>query len=84
MEKQTYENRLMDRGWRENGEGEMYGNSNMEWEFAVWLGELKQGLCDYLERWDREADEREVEEGGDMGVPMAESCWCFTEYNKIL
>ena len=35
MEKQTYENRLMDRGGRENGEGEMYGDSNMEWEFAV-------------------------------------------------
>ena len=38
------------------GVGEMYGNSNMEtyiaiceidsqWEFAVWLRKLKQGLC---------------------------------------
>ena len=38
------------------GEGEMYGKSNMEtyitickidrqWEFAVWLRKLKQGLC---------------------------------------
>ena len=23
-------------------------------------------------------------EGGDMGVPMADSCWCLTENNKIL
>ena len=46
----------MERG----GEGEMYGESNMEtyitickidsqWEFAVWLRELKQGLCINLE-----------------------------------
>ena len=38
------------------GEGKMYGESNMEiyipickigsqWEFSVWLRELKQGLC---------------------------------------
>ena len=38
------------------GEGEMYGESNMgtyitkckicsQWEFAVWLRKLKQGLC---------------------------------------
>ena len=45
----------MDTGFGEEGKGEMYGESNMEtyisickidsqWEFAVWLGELKQGL----------------------------------------
>ena len=44
----------------EKGEGEMYGESNMEiyttickvdsqQEFAVWPRELKQGLCDNLE-----------------------------------
>ena len=27
---------------------------------------------------------REVWEGGDMGVPMADSCWCMTENHKIL
>ena len=42
------------------GKGEMYGKSNMEtyiiiykissqWEFAVWLRKLKQGLCFNLE-----------------------------------
>ena len=45
------------------GEGEMYGDSNMEtyvtickidspWEFPVCLRELKQGLCINLEGWD--------------------------------
>ena len=47
------------------------------------LRELKQGLWDNLEGWDGEGDGREVWEGGDMGVPMAESYWCLTE-NKIL
>jgi len=72
-----------------------YGESNMrtyntickidsQWEFAVWLRVLKQGFCDNLEVWDGEGDEREVREGGDMGVPMADSCWCLTENNKIL
>ena len=47
------------------GEGEMHGKSNMEtyitickidsqWEFAVWLRKLKQGLCINLEVWDGE------------------------------
>ena len=47
------------------GEGEMYGESNMEtyitickidsqWEFAIWLRKLKQGLCINLEGWDEE------------------------------
>ena len=47
-------------GGREEGDGEMYGESNMEtyhticktdsqWEFALWLRELKHGLCDNLE-----------------------------------
>ena len=57
----------------------MYGNSNMgtyiticktdsQWEFAIRLKELKQGLCDNLEGWDGERDGREAWEGGDMGV----------------
>ena len=76
-------------------EGEMYGQCNMEtynaickidiqWEFSVWFRELKLGLCDNLEGWDGEADGREVWEGEDMCVPMADSCWCMTENNKIL
>ena len=35
--------------------------------------ELKQGLCNNLERWDGEGDEREVQEGGDICTPTADS-----------
>ena len=62
----------------------MYGESNMEtyitihkidtqWEFALCLGELKQGLCINLEGWDGEGDGREVQEGGDICIPMTDS-----------
>ena len=65
------ENRPMDVGEGEEGEDEMYGESNMEtfntickidsqWEFAVWLRELKQGLCDNLEGCNGERDGREI------------------------
>ena len=48
---------------RGGGEDEMYGEGNTEtyitmckidsqWEFAVGLRELKQGLCTNLEGWD--------------------------------
>ena len=67
------------------GEGEMYGESNMEtyisicemdsqWEFALWLRKLKQELCVHLEAWDGEGDGREVQKGGDICIPMADSC----------
>ena len=80
----------MDMGGGEVGKGEIYGESNMEiyntickidsqWEFLVWLGKLKQGLCINLEGWDG----REVQEGGDTCIPMADSCGCLIE-NKIL
>ena len=85
----------MDTVGGEEGEGEMYGEHNIEiyntiyktdsqWEFAVWLRERTQGLCDWLEGWDGERARREVQEGGDMGVPMADSCWCVTENHKIV
>ena len=73
----------------------MYGKSNMETcipickidsqrEFAVWLRKLKQGLCINLEGWDGAGDVREVQKGGDICIPMADSCWEWTENNKIL
>ena len=61
----------MDKVGGEEGEGEMYGESNIEiyntmcktdsqWEFAVWLRELKKELCSNIEsgvgwegRWER-------------------------------
>ena len=67
------------------GEGEMHGKSNMETyiticnidsqrEFAVWLRKLKQGLCINLEGWDGKEEGREVQKGGDICIPMADSC----------
>ena len=64
----------------------MYGKSNMETyiitlckidgrrEFAVCLRKLKQGLCINLEGWDGKADGREVQKGGYICIPMADSC----------
>ena len=63
----------------------MYGKSNMEtyiaicktdsqWEFAVWLRKLKQGLCIILEGWDEEGNGREVQKDGEICIPMADSC----------
>ena len=59
-----------------DGEGEMYGKGNMEtyitickidsqWEFTV---------CLDLEGQDGERDGREVQKGGDICIPMADSC----------
>ena len=54
------------------------------WEFAVWLRKLKQGLCINLEGWAGEGEGREVQEGGDICLPVADSCWGLTENSKIL
>ena len=71
------ENRLMDMGQGEEGEGKMFGDSNVEiyhsiwlnkinsrWEFSVWLRELKQGLWDRLKGgMEREMGRRSRKEG---------------------
>ena len=73
----------------------MYGQNNMETyitickidsqqEFAVWLRKLRQELCINLERWDGEGDGREVQRGGDICIPMADSYSGLTENNKIV
>ena len=62
----------------------MYGKSNMEAyitickidsqrQFTVWLRKLKQGLYINLEGWEGESDGREVQKGGDICIPMADS-----------
>ena len=67
------------------GEGEIYGKNNIEtyitickidsqWEFALWLRKLKQGLCINPERWHGEGDRREVQKERDICIPMADSC----------
>ena len=82
MEKQTEQ--MYGHGER-GEEGEMYAEINMEtylttcktdsqWEFAVCLMELKQRLGINLEGWDGDGDGREIQEGGDICTPMADSC----------
>ena len=66
------------------GEGEMYGERNMEtyittcktesqWECAAWLRKLKQGLRANLEGWDGAGDGGEALEGGDICMPLTDS-----------
>ena len=43
-------------------------------KLAVWLRKLKQGLCINLEGWDGEGDGREFQSGGDICIPVADSC----------
>ena len=62
----------------------MYGENNLEtyitickidsqWEFAVCFRKLRQGLCINLEGWNGEGDGKEVQKGGDICIPMADS-----------
>ena len=73
----------------------MYGESNMEiyntvykidsqWEFSVWLRELKPKICNNLEGWDGEQTGRDVQVGGAKGKSMADSSWYLVESNAIL
>ena len=43
-------------------------------EFAVCLRELKLGPCDNLEGWNGVGSGSEMQEGGDICIPMADSC----------
>ena len=62
----------------------MYGESNMEtyitickidslWDFAVCLRKLKQGPCIKLEGCGGEKNGSEVQKGGDICIPVADS-----------
>ena len=44
-----------------------------QWEFSVRLRKPRQGLCINLKWWDVEGDGREVQKGGDICIPMADS-----------
>ena len=86
--RQQWRNRHREKtyGHRERGgEGEMYRKSNMETyitickidspqEFAVSFRKLKQGLYINLRGVEREGGGREFQKGGDISIPMADSC----------
>ena len=78
-----HKNRLTDMGRGEQRVGCMESNTetyvtkykiDSQWEFAICLRKLKQGLSINLEGWDGEGDRREVQKGGDICIPMADSC----------
>ena len=80
VEKQTQRTDLWTWGEGRGGEDETYRKNNMEtcitickidtqWEFAVCLRKLKQGLCINLEWWDG----REFQKEEDVCIPMADS-----------
>ena len=63
----------------------MYGKSNVETyttickiesqrEFTVCLRKLKPGLCINLEGWDGVGNGKEIQKGGNICIPMADSC----------
>ena len=68
----------------------MYGKSTMEtyitickidsqWELAVLLRKLKQGLCINPEGWNGEQDGREVQKGGDICIPYG---WFILSFDR--
>ena len=74
---------------REEGEGGTHGHvctttceTDSRGGFAGWVRELRSGLCDDLEGWDGLGGEREVQEGGDICISMAGSCWCMDGRNQ--
>ena len=46
--------------------------------------ELNPVLCDNLEEWDGVGGGRDVQEGGSIWIPVADSCWCSVEASIIL
>ena len=40
-------------------------------------GSSNPGLCDNLDGWDGMGDGSEGQEGGDICIPMTDSCWCL-------
>ena len=45
-----------------------------QWEYALCLRKLKQWLCISIEGWNEEGDGSDIEKGGDICIPMADSC----------
>ena len=77
------------RGWDELREqyGSIYitiRKTDSKWEFAVWHRQGSSVLCDHLEPWVGVGGEKGVQEGGDLCIPVADSCWCMTGNSTTL
>ena len=48
--------------------------SDSQQAFAVWLRKLKQGLCINLDGWEGKENGREDQKGGNICIPMSDSC----------
>ena len=86
---QTCEHSGGRRGWDALSEEHGYIHMTIckidsQWEFALWCREFSPVLCDNLEGWDRVGCGKEVQEGVDICIPVADSCWCMAETNTIL
>ena len=76
-------------GWEELRE--KHGNINIticrtdsQLEFAIWQGSSNLVLSDSLECWDGVGGGRGFQEGGDICIPMTDSCWCMAKTNTML
>ena len=74
--------------WGKEREGEL---GEQQWDIyrqpvgiCYLTQELNQGLWDNLEGWDGVGGRGEAPEGGGVGIPMADSCWCLAETNTTL
>ena len=99
MEDSSGDADIENRSWTWCGRGGDSGRSSLEthttipktdtlWASAACLRELKAGLCNKLEGWDGVGDGREVQEGGDICIPMGDSCFDVwqkpTQYCKAI
>ena len=63
-----------------------YRKIDSQWEFMIWCEELKPLLCDNLEGWAGVGGGREFQDGGDICIPMGDSCVCHkpAQYCKAI
>ena len=62
--------------------------SSVKWKwYKAWFHFIvvkrSECLCDNPEGWDEVGDGREIQEGEDICIPMADACWCRTETNTL-
>lgn len=51
---------------------------------SLWKGALFYFLNSKIEEWNGVGGGTEVQEGGNICIPMTDSCWCKAETNTIL